>query len=405
MDKLDAILKGAVADGEDTRDKLLGAAFIVTDRNGIIYSGSAGRTGIDVDSPRFDGDTLTYGASITKLLSATCIMQLVEQGKISLDHNMRLLVPELDKMQILRGFTAEGQPVLEDNDSPITLKQLMVHTVGLRYDVADPNLRRWSEAIGRPIGRAIRMSRDGYNTPLVFRPGSGWAYGSALDWAGVGLETLAKQSLGSYMKTHVLDPLQMRDTAFRVGQLPHTAGRRAQIAVRDAVSGALSALDLIPEEPEMDSAGAGIHTTANDYVRLLRALLQAEPGVVSAETAAMMFAPQLDERQRAMMENVVYGEGGKEAYIPEMPDGVALQYGYGGMVMMGDAAGLRRRRSLSWSGACSSRWWIDPEAGIAAVLMVGMFPFGDAVSSRLYTHLQRAVYEMNELHGIQLEYK
>lgn len=49
-------------------------------------------------------------------------MQLVEQGKISLDDNMRLLVPELDKMQILRGFTAEGQPVLEDNPRPITLK-------------------------------------------------------------------------------------------------------------------------------------------------------------------------------------------------------------------------------------------------------------------------------------------
>ncbi|KAM0481803.1 hypothetical protein ACHAPX_003132 [Trichoderma viride] len=392
MDKLDAILKQAVADGEDTKNKLLGAAFIVTDRNGIIYSGSAGRTGIDVNSPSFDGDTLTYGASMTKLLSATCLMQLVEQGKVSPDHNMRRLVPELDKMQILRGFTAEGQPVLEDNERPITLKQLMVHTVGLHYDVADPNLRRWSEAVGRPIGPVLRLSREGYNTPLVFPPGDGWAYGSALDWAGVGLETLEEQSLGSYLKEHVLDPLQMRDTGFRVKQLPHTAGRRAQVAIRDAISGSLSAFDIVPEEPEMDSAGAGIHTTANDYVRLLRALLQVEPGVVSGETARMMFAPQLDERQRMMMGDVVYGEGGKEAYIPEMPDGVALQYGYGGMVTMEDVAGLRRRGSLSWSGACSSRWWIDPESGIAAVLMVGMFPFGDPVSSRLYTDLQRTVY-------------
>lgn len=49
-------------------------------------------------------------------------MQLVEQGKISLDHDMRQIVPEVDKMQILRGFTAEGQPVLEDNERPITLK-------------------------------------------------------------------------------------------------------------------------------------------------------------------------------------------------------------------------------------------------------------------------------------------
>lgn len=233
----------------------------------------------------------------------------------------------------------------------------MVHTVGLHYDVVDPNLRRWSEAIGRPIGMAIRISRDGYNTPLVFPPGDGWAYGSALDWAGVGLETLEKQSLGEYMKKHVLDPLEMHDTGFRVGQLPHTAGRRAEVAIRDAASGSLSALDgIVPEEPEMDSAGAGIHTTANDYVRLLRAMLQAEPGVVSAETARMMFAPQLDDGQKTMMTGVVYGEGARAAYIPELPDGVALQYGYGGMVTMEDVAGLRRKGSLSWSGACSSRW-------------------------------------------------
>lgn len=247
-------------------------------------------------------------------------------------------------------------PLYSTAQTLISYRQLMLHTVGLHYDVADPNLRRWSEAIGRPIGRAIRISRDGFNTPLVFPPGDGWAYGSALDWAGVGLETLERQSLGSYMKTHVLDPLQMRDTGFRVKQLPHTAGRRAEIAIRDATSGSLSAFDIVPEEPEMDSAGAGIHTTANDYIRLLRAMLQAEPGVVSAETAQMMFAPQLDDEQRAMMRDVVYGEGARDAYIPELPDDVALQYGYGGMVTMEDVAGLRRKGSLSWSGACSSRW-------------------------------------------------
>ncbi|KAL6884763.1 beta-lactamase/transpeptidase-like protein [Trichoderma evansii] len=392
MDKLDAILKREIADGEDTKDKLLGAAFIVTDRNGIIYSGSAGRAGIDVNSPKFDGDTLTYGASLTKLPSAVCLMQLVEQGKISLDHNMRQIVPEVDKMQILRGFTAEGQPVLEDNERPITLKQLITHTVGLPYDVGDLNLRRWSKAIGRPIGTVIRLSKDGFNTPLSFSPGDGWAYGTGLDWAGIGLETLEKQSLGQYMKQHLLDPLGMHDTGFRVRQLPHTLGRRADIAIRDTDSGSLSAFNIVPEEPEIDSAGAGIHTTANDYIRLLRAMLQVEPGVLSAKTAQTMFAPQLDNRQQTMLRDALYGEGGRGAFIPEFPDGVALQYGYGGMVTMEDVAGLRRKGSLSWPGACSSRWWIDPESGIAAVLIVAMFPFGDPVSSRLYADLQRAVY-------------
>ncbi|KAL7944160.1 beta-lactamase/transpeptidase-like protein [Trichoderma barbatum] len=392
MDKLDALLRRDIAHGDDTKDKLLGAAFVVTDRNGVIYSGSAGRAGMDVNSPKFDGDTVTYGASLTKLLSATCLMQLVEQDKLSLDCNVRQLVPEVRQMQILRGFTPEGRPILEDNERPITLKQLITHTAGLRYDVADPDLRRWSEAIGRPVGKTIRLSKDGYNVPLSFPPGDGWAYGPALDWAGVALETVTGQTLGEYMKQHVLEPLGMHDTGFRVNQLPHTADRRADVTLRDEDNGTLSFFEVVPEEPEMDSAGAGIHTTANDYGRMLRALLQAEPGVVSGRTAKDMFAPQLDSTQQAVMQEFCYAPDNRPAYIPEFPDGVELQYGFGGLVAMGDLPGQRRRGSLSWTGAANSRWWIDLESGIAAVLMVAVFPFGDAVARQLYTDLTKTVY-------------
>ncbi|KAL7930109.1 beta-lactamase/transpeptidase-like protein [Trichoderma chlorosporum] len=392
MDKLDALLRRDIAIGDDTKDKLLGAAFVVTNRDGVIYSGSAGRTGMDVNSPKFDADTLTYGASLTKLLAATCLMQLVEQDRLPLDADIRQLIPEVHDMQILRGFTPEGRPILEDNERPITLKNLMLHTTGLRYDVAEPDLRRWSEAIGRPIGKTLRFSRDGFNVPLSFPPGDGWAYGPAMDWAGVALEQVTGTTLGDYMKQHLLDPLGMRDTGFRVNQLPHTADRRAEVTLRDGDSGTLSSFDMVPKEPEMDSAGAGIHTTANDYARVLRALLHAEPGVVSGKTAKEMFAPQLDPAQQKVMQDFCYEPDKKPAFIPEFPAGFELQFGFGGLVATGDLPGQRRKGSLSWTGAANPRWWIDPESGIAAVLMVSVFPLGDAVACNLYTDLSKAVY-------------
>ncbi|PTB63005.1 beta-lactamase/transpeptidase-like protein [Trichoderma citrinoviride] len=395
MEKIDALLRGAVAERDDTacKDKLLGAAFVVTNRDGVIYSGSAGRIDFAADSPDFNGDTLTYGASLTKLLAATCLMQLVEQGKMQLDSDVRQIVPEVRDMQILRGFTSEGKPILEDNERPITLKHLMLHTAGLRYDVADPNLRRWSEYIGRPLGKTIRLSKDGYNTPLLMRPGDGWMYGPAMDWAGVALETVTGQRLGEYMKQHLLDPLGMRDTGFRVNGLPHTAGRRAQVTLRDDDAGSLSAFDVAPVEPELDSAGAGIHTTAHDYARMLRAMLQLQlqnpPSLpLSGRTAREMFAPQLDERQRAVLQEFLYdAPDRRRAFIPEFPDGVALQYGFGGLLALGELEGQRRAGSLSWTGAGNSRW-----TGIAGVLMTAVFPLGDAVACRLYTELERAVY-------------
>lgn len=82
---------------------------------------------MDVKSPKFNTDTLTYGASLTKLLSAVCLMQLVEQDKLPLDSDVRKLVPEVQQMQILRGFTPEEKPILEDNERPITLKYVLGH--------------------------------------------------------------------------------------------------------------------------------------------------------------------------------------------------------------------------------------------------------------------------------------
>lgn len=59
---------------------------------------------------------------MTKIATATCIMGLVEKGMVNLDDDMRSLVPELGRMQILRGFDGDGNPILEDNTKPITLR-------------------------------------------------------------------------------------------------------------------------------------------------------------------------------------------------------------------------------------------------------------------------------------------
>lgn len=101
-ERLDDILRAHVAEGEDTADKLLGAAFVVLNKDGIVYQGAAGRINFDTASRPFDVDSFTWLASVTKLVTATCVMQLVEAGTIGLDDDVRPLVPELGRLQILR---------------------------------------------------------------------------------------------------------------------------------------------------------------------------------------------------------------------------------------------------------------------------------------------------------------
>ncbi|GKT94531.1 beta-lactamase-type transpeptidase [Colletotrichum tofieldiae] len=122
---LDAILANYTAAGDNTKDRILGAAFIVVNKDGVLYSNSAGRIDFAADARPWELDSFTYVASMTKLITSTAIMQLVERGLVGLDDDMRTIVPQLAGMQILRGFHGDEQPILEDNDTPITLRHVV----------------------------------------------------------------------------------------------------------------------------------------------------------------------------------------------------------------------------------------------------------------------------------------
>ncbi|MGB0954580.1 MAG: serine hydrolase domain-containing protein, partial [Panacagrimonas sp.] len=96
-------LDQALASGQ-----IAGAILLAADDNGVIYQNPAGRRGIDQDAP-MDLDTVVWYASMTKAVTAACAMQLVEQGKLSLDAPAAKVLPELDGIQVMEGFDAEGK--------------------------------------------------------------------------------------------------------------------------------------------------------------------------------------------------------------------------------------------------------------------------------------------------------
>ncbi|GJN73386.1 hypothetical protein PLICBS_007464 [Purpureocillium lilacinum] len=267
---------------------------------------------------------------------------------------------------------------------------LLTHTVGLGYDLADPALAKWSAKVGR---RATNLdwSRAGFTTPLSFAPGDGWQYGTAIDWAGLVLEAATGQSLGEYMQTHVFGPFGMRDTGFWPEKLPQTASRAVTFSYRDAAIGRLKpGPPSVAERHDVESGGAGMYTTAYDYARFLRGLLNGE--LVSEATLSQMLEPQLNSAQKEMFEGIVYHSGVQVGFAPEFPTGLPLNHGLGGALNMEDVSGKRRKGSMMWSGACNSHWWIDRASGIAAVLIVNVQPHGDAIAVRLYDELERVVY-------------
>ncbi|KAK3305886.1 beta-lactamase/transpeptidase-like protein [Chaetomium strumarium] len=410
-EKLDSILNSYVAHDTTTKDKLLGAAFIVVNKDGPIYQGAAGRTRVSPSSPAFSTNSITWVASATKLLTTTCLMHLVERGKITLDEDVRPLVPELGQLPILKGFSAaaddddsnnDGEPILVPNTKPITLRHLLTHTSGLGVDVADPDLIRWSRHVGR-TANVGSCTIEGWSSPLKFAPGEGWYYGIGPEWAGQVLERVTGQRLGEYMAEHLCGPLGMEDTGFRLNTVVLSSGEKearfVPISERSGATGELAEgkRNLFPAEPVCESGGAGLYTSAADYAKVMQALLKAlageeeeeeKGGVVRGETVRQMLTPQLNEAQREWAKGIVFTFGS----AAELPAGTPVDHGIGGLLAMGDVQGKRRKGSLMWSGMCNSRWWIDPQTGIGGVLIVNVIPYGDATALKLYDELERAVY-------------
>src|SRR5437879_5647754 len=103
-------------------------AMAATDK-GVLYEGAFGRRELGKDAP-MTLDTVVWIASMTKAITATAAMQLVERGKLALDAPASQLAPGLAKAQVLEGFDAAGQPRLRGPKRPITLRHLLTDNAG-----------------------------------------------------------------------------------------------------------------------------------------------------------------------------------------------------------------------------------------------------------------------------------
>ena len=151
-------------------------------------------------------------ASMTKAVTGSAAMQLVEEGRIGLDQPMGDVLPVVKNVKVLEGFDAGGAPRLRDPRGPVTLRHLLTHTSGYGYDIFNPDLARYIEVIGIP---SIMSRKNGsLRVPLLFDPGAGWEYGIGIDLAGKVVETVTGQTLEAYFRQHIFEPLGMRDTSF-----------------------------------------------------------------------------------------------------------------------------------------------------------------------------------------------
>src|SRR5580698_5376555 len=165
-----------------------GIVAMATDRQRNIYEGAAGKRRLDRDAD-MTTDTVFAIFSTTKAITGTAALQLVEEGKLNLDAPAKNFAPDIGKLQVIEGFSENGEPRLRAPKRDVTTRMLMLHTAGMGYDFFNETYNRLAQEKGQPS--VITASKKALMTPLLFDPGDKWEYGSNLDWCGQAIEGIA----------------------------------------------------------------------------------------------------------------------------------------------------------------------------------------------------------------------
>ena len=379
----DTVLLNAVQAGH-----IPGVVASVSSGNDTLYEAAFGERALG-QGVAMTPDTVFWLASMTKPIVGAAAMQLVEQGKLTLDEPAAKILPELAEVKLLTGWDAAGKPLLRAPKTQITLRQLLTHTAGFTSDIWNADSARYLKTMNLP--RAGSGKKIALSVPLTFEPGTRWEYGINIDWAGQLVAAASGMRLGEYLQKNITGPLGMSNTGFRI-----SANMRARLATvhqRDPVTGALNTTPFeVPQETEFDPGGGGLYSTAGDYLRFSRMILNQGRGngqqLLKPETLALMSKNAMGP----LRVNFLSTQNPAASLDAEFFPGIEKTWGLTFMINEQQAPTGRSAGSLAWAGLPNAFFWIDPTKDLAGVILMQVLPFVDPRALGLFTDYEKAVY-------------
>src|SRR5258708_14184116 len=177
-----------------------GVVAIAANSRELIYQGAFGKRDLSRDDA-MTPDSVFWVASMTKESTAAAAMQLVEQGKLSLDAPIAKVLPDLASPQVLEGFDAQGEPKLRPARNEITLRHLMTHTAGFCYNMWNGDMVQYLDKTGLPA--VTTCKHDALKTPIMTDPGTRWEYGTNIDFVCKAVEAVIGKRLDAYLRDHL----------------------------------------------------------------------------------------------------------------------------------------------------------------------------------------------------------
>lgn len=350
--------------------KIAGMVSLVARQGKIVHFDCVGRLDIKAHKP-MDADAIFRIYSMTKPITSTAVMMLLEEGFLRINDPISSYIPELKELKVIARKTQEGVE-LEDARRPITIRDLLTHTAGFSYgfDQNDYLDRLYIQRLWRKFESQKNITLKDFvqelaGLPLAHQPGTVFHYSVAIDVLGYLVEIISGMRFDDFLRQRIFEPLNMVDTGFWVP--PEKAHRLAVMyGPVEKKPGKLKDIDPAGksqylQETSFFSGGGGLVSTTMDYLRFCQMLLNGGEldgvrllGRKTVETMRLNHLPAgvFEDANRAHG----FGLGGYVTLYPER---------WHSMVSEG---------TWGWGGAANTKFWIDFKEQLIGILMLQFQP-------------------------------
>jgi len=362
--------------------KITGGIVLVARHGKVVFHETYGLRHLEKQLP-VERDTIFRVYSMSKSITSAAALVLVEEGKLDLDAPVAKYLPEFADTKVFDGETERPAK------SPITVKDLFLHTSGITYGNAggSPTEKMFeaTDALDMHSDVELMATKIG-QIPLAFDPGTKWQYGASIDVLGYLVQVVSGEPLEAFLQQRIFGPLGMTDTAFYVPAekqarfaANYFSDGKGRLIIRDEPSKSPYLL-----KPGLASAGGGLVGTASDYMRFL--LMIAGDGqldgrrILSRESVDLMRTNQLPEGVDWI------GFGGDKR------TGVGFGLGFSVTVEPSDKTPHARQDEYGWGGAASTHFWLSPD-DLVVVTMEQRWPYSPETEEALKPVIYGAIEE------------
>lgn len=356
--------------------KLPCSQVVIARRGQLVYQTVLGKMDVERNRDAAE-DTLYRIYSMTKPITSIAFMMLVEQGLVSLDDPVHRFIPEWRDLGVYAGGV-HGMFRTERPHRPMLMIDLLRHTSGLTYgfqmrtnvDAAYRKLKLGEFVDTIPLEETIKQLA---NIPLEFSPGSAWNYGVSTDVLGYLVGKISGIPFETFLQEKILTPLKMVDTGFQVRADQASRFAACYVATPD---GRMKLQDDPTSSPYLKppilvSGGAGLVSTAADYLRFGQMLLNGGEldGVrlVGPKTLQLMTSNHLPENKdlpqlsRSMFSEASY-------------NGVGFGLGFAVTIDQPRTMILGTNGEFMWGGMASTMFWVDPREQLVGIFLTQLMP-------------------------------